>query len=287
MSGDESALLAAFAALRQDFVTQQTLLRVELDTSIQTAVAAALQPLDDRIKNCESLFEKFEARLKKLEQERPSSSADLGPPNKRRAESMGASRSQTHHDQVYKIKVKGFPENTFKDEIVAAIKHAMQIIGRVDYKEIYAPGRRANTGFVVFTDLETFKEVLKITRSQKYQGDRRDFDQSVVYELSFVPHITPEAWNDSKHTRIFTRIIAEFAKIPLSDDSWKLLSADHRNKEVYLGRLVIAEFRKKNGPTEEKEFVIHEDRIRSEALRMQLTIDVAAVKAAFETEIAK
>ena len=50
---------------------------------------------------------------------------------------------------------------------------------------------------------------------------------------------------------------------------------------------MIAEFRKKNGPTEEKEFVIHEDRIRSEALRMQLTIDVAAMKAAFETEIAK
>ena len=66
-----------------------------------------------------------------------------------------------------------------------------------------------------------------------------------------------------------------------------MLSADHRNKEVYLGRIVIAEFRKKNCPTEEKEFVIHEDRIRSEALRMQLTIDVAAVKAAFETEIAK
>ena len=87
--------------------------------------------------------------------------------------------------------------------------------------------------------------------------------------------------------RIFTRTIAEIAKIPLSDVSWKVLSADHRRKEVYLGRVVIAEFRKKNGPTEEKEFVIHADRIRSEALRMQLTIDVAAVTAAFETEIAK
>ena len=50
---------------------------------------------------------------------------------------------------------------------------------------------------------------------------------------------------------------------------------------------MIAEFRKKNGPTEENEFVIHEDRINSEAFRMKLTIDVAAVTAAFETEIAK
>ena len=134
---------------------------------------------------------------------------------------------------------------------------------------------------------ETFKEVLKITRGQTYQGARRDFDQSVVYELSFVPHITPEAWNDTKDSRILTRIIVEYGKILQSDVSWKVLSADHRRKEVYLGRAVIANLHKRNGPTEEKEFVIHEDKIRSEALRMQLTIDVAAVKAAFETEIAK
>ena len=53
-----------------------------------------------------------------------------------------------------------------------------------------------------------------------------------------------------------------------------------------MGRVVVGEFRQTNDITEEKHFVIHEDRITEQGQLLNLAVTGAQAKAAFDAAIA-
>ena len=291
MAGNNNAeILKAIGDLKTELQVDNKKIREEMDTSIKAAVAAAMKPFDDRLTRCEELFKQFETRIKSLEQS-TAPHAD-GPPNKRRAQSVSSGRPRhpraAMDTEEYKVKIKGFPVNTFHDEIESCTKKILSDIGHANYTKVYAPGRRADKGYAIFEDLDYFKEVLKATKGEIYKGQvLNDRGEQVECELRMVPHLSPTEWEETKETRILTRVIADIAKVTQSSTSWKKVSADHyRQKAVYMGRVVVGEFRQKNDMSEEKEFVIHEDHITEQAKRLNLEITGEQAKAAYDAAIA-
>ena len=103
----------------------------------------------------------------------------------------------------------------------------------------------ADKGYAIFEDLDYFKEVLKATKGEIYEGHiLNDRGEQVECELRMVPHLSPTELEETKETRILTRVVADIAKVTQSSTSCKKESADHyRQKAVYLGHVIVGEFR--------------------------------------------
>jgi len=132
-----------------------------------------------------------------------------------------ASGSNQTTESEWKAKVKGFPEETFKDEIEGANNKIIEEVGAVDVKEKYSPGFRADKVFIFFGNDDAFK------------GFFIDGEQM---QLKVVPYQSPDQWRETKETRLLIKTIAEIAKIERTEKSWKMLYANHTKKQVYFCR---------------------------------------------------
>ena len=126
-----SDVLKAIKDLKAELQADNQKIREEMSTAIQAAVAAAMQPFDDRLKRCETAFEQFEARLKALEDGQTVSDRrgrDQLEPDRKRARSADPQMTDSKAKQM--IRLSGYPRNLTREERKADItKHYTRIMG--------------------------------------------------------------------------------------------------------------------------------------------------------------
>ena len=84
------------------------------------------------------------------------------------------------------------------------------------------------------------------------------------------------------------RIIGQKANIKQDEHSWKILGADHyRRREVHLGRKIVGEWRKSSESYGGEVFIIHDEIINEQAIKLGLDINGTDTKAEFEQHISK
>ena len=77
------------------------------------------------------------------------------------------------------------------------------------------------------------------------------------------------------------RTIGELGGIERTDESWKTLSANHGQKEVFLGRALVGEFKESATPGEGKTFTIDLNKIDEQSKKLSLKMTGTEVHAEF------
>jgi hypothetical protein len=180
-------------------------------------------------------------------------------------------------DQEFKAKVKGFPAGTYNYEIEAAMKSIIKDTEAAGIKKAYSPGFRSNKGFILFDNAEGYKTFMRRTRDKEYAAQ---VDEGQV-QVKVVPYQSQEQWEETKETRTLVRTIGELGGIERTDESWKTLSANHRQKEVFLGRALVGEFKESATPGEGKTFTIDLNKIDEQSKKLSLKMTGTEVHAEF------
>ena len=100
-------------------------------------------------------------------------------------------------------------------------------------------------------------------------------------EVQVVPKRSAAELDETKELRSLLKALGDAAGISKDTPNRRILDVDYKTKEVYFGTEVVGEFAS-SGSSEAPQFVIHEDRINSEAHRLGYKFAADLVKKTYD-----
>ena len=102
--------------------------------------------------------------------------------------------------------------------------------------------------------------------------------------LRFTKHTTRDQRARTRHTKLLLRTLGRAAKIERDDpDAYKVLYADHTRREVWLGKCIVASW--KRGEDGQENFSINKQAIDEQARVLKLTISAEDIISTFNADI--